>query len=345
MRDPRGDHKPPAIYRFDNIDDLEAATGGWALDFRQLDRGRLSAEVQQLPSSEAVLSRVRFSRALDQRGYPPSGFITFGFLERGCPGIRWAGRDTTDDVLLSFNGAGGFDCISRPGHHGFTFTITGEQLSGVAESIGINEIDRCLGALISASAIATTNVAHVRNFARALCDLTRAEPSLLGTAWLRNELEFELPRRLLAAAAAPIEFGPISYNSRLLAFSAARDIIRNNIDSPLTVQQLCGRVGVSWRTLDYAFREHAGMTPQAYLKGLRLDEARRHLLAGTEPTVAGCANRCGFWHMGKFAADYRAQFGELPSETLRRSGRRSRSPVSDGHCDEQPISGATRRPS
>jgi len=35
------------------------------------------------------------------------------------------------------------------------------------------------------------------------------------------------------------------------------------------------------------------------------------------------AREGGFWHMGKFAADYRNQFGELPSETLRQSrGRR-----------------------
>jgi hypothetical protein len=27
----------------------------------------------------------------------------------------------------------------------------------------------------------------------------------------------------------------------------------------------------------------------------------------------------GFWHMGQFAADYRAIYGELPSKTLRRN--------------------------
>jgi AraC family transcriptional regulator, ethanolamine operon transcriptional activator len=36
-------------------------------------------------------------------------------------------------------------------------------------------------------------------------------------------------------------------------------------------------------------------------------------LAGT---IGDIANTWGFWHMGQFAADYRRQFGELPSETL-----------------------------
>jgi AraC-like DNA-binding protein len=46
---------------------------------------------------------------------------------------------------------------------------------------------------------------------------------------------------------------------------------------------------------------------------------------GPAVNITEAAAEWGFWHMGKFAADYRRQFGELPSETLRRTrplGRR-----------------------
>jgi AraC family ethanolamine operon transcriptional activator len=42
-------------------------------------------------------------------------------------------------------------------------------------------------------------------------------------------------------------------------------------------------------------------------------------MAAPESRVADIAIRWGFWHMGQFARDYRAMFGELPSETLKKS--------------------------
>jgi AraC family ethanolamine operon transcriptional activator len=42
---------------------------------------------------------------------------------------------------------------------------------------------------------------------------------------------------------------------------------------------------------------------------------------GTKARITGIANSWDGWHMGQFAKDYRRQFGELPSETLRRFGK------------------------
>lgn len=71
----------------------------------------------------------------------------------------------------------------------------------------------------------------------------------------------------------------------------------------------------------YAFRELFGVSPKRYLQAVRLNGVRRDLLAATpEAKIADVANRWGFWHLGQFAADYRRQFDELPSETL--AGRR-----------------------
>ena len=57
-----------------------------------------------------------------------------------------------------------------------------------------------------------------------------------------------------------------------------------------------------------------------YVKQMRLECAQRTLLAA-EPgttTVTTIAMDHGFYQLGRFSADYRRVFGELPSETLGR---------------------------
>ncbi len=88
----------------------------------------------------------------------------------------------------------------------------------------------------------------------------------------------------------------------------------------LYVTDLCKRAAVSERTLEYAFKEIAGLTPMNYLLRLRLHRVRHALLAATpeSTTVSIEALNWGFWHFGEFSRAYKECFGELPSDTLRR---------------------------
>jgi AraC family ethanolamine operon transcriptional activator len=82
---------------------------------------------------------------------------------------------------------------------------------------------------------------------------------------------------------------------------------------------LCERLHVSRRTLQYAFEAETDMGPNAYLRTLRLNGARRALRGGEAASVHEAAAACGFWNLSQFAHDYRYQFGERPSETLARA--------------------------
>jgi len=75
---------------------------------------------------------------------------------------------------------------------------------------------------------------------------------------------------------------------------------------------------VSERTLRYAFRDELNLSPLDFLRRLRLHAARRELMdaEGALPRVTDVANRQGFLELGRFAADYRRLFGEVPSTTL-----------------------------
>jgi len=103
--------------------------------------------------------------------------------------------------------------------------------------------------------------------------------------------------------------------------SRAQDYMREHVEEPLTIEDLCRDLGVSRRTLQYSFREVLRVNPVSYLRALRLNGVRRALKAVDQRcgSVQDIAARWGFWHLSHFASDYRRMFGELPSETLSRS--------------------------
>ena len=140
-------------------------------------------------------------------------------------------------------------------------------------------------------------------------------------AQLNSEVEDELIVALLNASLADTAVLDRSEPAqRSHAVSRAMAYINDERGEPVTVRDLCSNTGVALRTLNRAFRERFGIGPKAYLVRQRLNSARAELLrAPADTLIADIANRWGFWHMGQFAKDYRAMFGELPSETIRRS--------------------------
>lgn len=95
--------------------------------------------------------------------------------------------------------------------------------------------------------------------------------------------------------------------------------IESHPDAPISVVDIARAAYVTPRALQLAFRRHVGTTPMAYLRRVRLDHGRADLLAA-EPsdgqTVTAIAVRWGFT-ASSFAEQYRAAYGELPSQTLR----------------------------
>jgi AraC-like DNA-binding protein len=91
-----------------------------------------------------------------------------------------------------------------------------------------------------------------------------------------------------------------------------------HLSEPVYLADLCAATGVSERTLQQVFLECYGVSPLQYLKLRRLNLARQCLRDGTpeQTRVTGVALDCGFWELGRFAADYKALFGESPSHTL-----------------------------
>lgn len=86
---------------------------------------------------------------------------------------------------------------------------------------------------------------------------------------------------------------------------------------PMT--EVARAAGASLRTLTSAFKKFRGYAPSQFLREQRLQGVRRDLqCAGVGQTVSSVAYVWGYINLGEFARAYRARFGELPSETIRR---------------------------
>lgn len=101
----------------------------------------------------------------------------------------------------------------------------------------------------------------------------------------------------------------------------AEDYIHAHAADPVALGDLAGACGVAGRTLLQHFRTVHGVSPMRYLRNHRLQRVRDDLLAPEAGNVSAVAARWGFAHLGRFAAAYRARFGESPSATLARARR------------------------
>jgi len=100
----------------------------------------------------------------------------------------------------------------------------------------------------------------------------------------------------------------------------AKQYILENKNKLVSILDICKAVGATERTLHLGFKELYGITPKAFMKYLRLNNARKELLqSDLSTTVTDVAYRWKFYHLSRFARSYYETFGEKPSDTLKRS--------------------------
>ncbi|MEM9584843.1 MAG: AraC family transcriptional regulator [Pseudomonadota bacterium] len=108
----------------------------------------------------------------------------------------------------------------------------------------------------------------------------------------------------------------------------ALQYIHANLQGSITVSDIADASGTTPRNLQLYFSSEFGLSPMRYLKQQRLILAHR-LIQQSQGNVAlgDISLQAGFTHFGRFSADFRARYGEAPSETKRRAmSRASRLP-------------------
>lgn len=102
----------------------------------------------------------------------------------------------------------------------------------------------------------------------------------------------------------------------LRMYQARKNIERGFEDTNLTISQLAEQAGVSETFFRREFRKYFDMSPSAYLKNIRIENAKMLLSSGYY-TVGEVAARCGFQSLSYFSYEFHRLTGQTPTEAMK----------------------------
>ena len=98
----------------------------------------------------------------------------------------------------------------------------------------------------------------------------------------------------------------------------ARIMMKENIDEPLSPEDIAARLGLGYTWFRRMFKEYTGVSPAQYQQQLRILQAKK-LLTSTEKSISDIAYELCFESVGQFSTFFRKREGITPSEFRQRN--------------------------
>jgi AraC family ethanolamine operon transcriptional activator len=299
---------------FDDIDSLASSPLGWDQEYEQIGRGPFRGQLIQLVLSQLQLGYVSWTPGVLQKGTPPKDTWIFGLpvKSKGTLHIRRrpvrSGELLTatarDDVGFAATGPTDMMVAAIPEHVIGRWMLVRRGENGMKPDLPPRHW-----------AVTPAEMARrAKALFKLLDELTR-QSKVGAPSSLVGHMEARIADIILdmIPSAEVIE----SYFNRAQIARKVLQIIRDSLDDPPTVTELCEQTKAKERTLFLSCVEAFGRPPSALLLELRLNAVHRALVH-PEPTinVSVAASQFGFTQFGRFSSMYFKKFGELPSVTL-----------------------------
>lgn len=289
-----------------------------SMECYQLKPGQQLTRMDTLNLGDQQLVRERQAVAVQKLGRTPANLCTISCCTPD-PTFRFSAFCAAQaDRVFFMPGNTDFDIYVPNGADTTYISLDQDSFLDGARALNPAGWDRAPSQLLSVPTSGQATLTQLfRETTRLTASATRFDPSTLSKALLQGVL-------LLTATSAPDSWPPPPLE-RARALAVCR-LARAYIDDCLltdtlpSIADVCAAIGVSERTLQYAFRRYVDMAPLAYLGMCRLSRVHSALLAADpqSTTVTALAMRFGFLHLGRFAVNYKRTFGESPSVTLSR---------------------------
>jgi AraC family ethanolamine operon transcriptional activator len=302
--------------RFKDIESWGEAID-WDQEFRQLSAGPLRGRARVLAGAGCTAMRIELNQVFHQIGCALPGHVTFGLPYPQSSEFNWCGSAVRGVGLLNFSQQSGFDGTSGDSFSGCALSFRREMLEDLAVILDLPfDFDKILhggGTLVEACEETARLLGQVDAAFQSVSITGPTEVAEASSLFETGAAESIL-RLLSRSSSQRLDAVPLA---RRYALRQALEFLEIPENLPITVAELCKRIGVSAPSLYRAFKEEFGVGTKEYIQARILAAVRSELIAASPGTqINDVANKWGIWHMGRLAANYRKQFGELPSETL-----------------------------
>jgi AraC-like DNA-binding protein len=311
---------PIPVIESQAIEDIDAMAGaiagGLCAEYVQLEGRRFTGRwtVARLP--HMVLQKGREDIAIVRRMRAAAGFWSFIVPTAVGDGARWDARAVAPDDLL----------VCAPGAECFAFDPAGTEFAvvSVGERHSLVSAARPLLSPGERSAMIAQRGREARTLRQHLADLLRTDDAYDRTICRFDGLagaviSFDLDRSLRSARPAARQSEASVARRHVVACAEA--FFRRHLGEPISIAHVSSVAGVSERSLRNAFCGVYTTSPKRYLRLWQLHQVRHALRAstGAGDTVTDVATLHGFFELGRFAGEYKALFGEAPSQTLQKA--------------------------
>ncbi|WP_127806896.1 helix-turn-helix domain-containing protein [Hydrogenophaga sp. NH-16] len=300
-----------------DADEQAACLTDWGQCYEQMSSGSFDGHFESYRFDGIELFREEINQVVQQYGQPQAGTMTLAALLDTCDDGRFCGTPVTPDHYFFLRGGREFHFRTPPRVTMVAVTVDMERFADYCRRVG--ELPPP-GTCVDNGLIHKGEQDELGGVLTSLMQSLRHSPDMLRHDTLRRCLAEGIHSTVLGLC-GPTEntVKDLTACTRQYVVNKARDYMREHVDEPITVSDLCAHIRVSRRTLQYSFQDVLGTNPARYLRNMRLNGARREIRRQTDERapVADIAARWGFWHPSRFASEYKSLFGELPSATLK----------------------------
>ncbi len=306
-----------STYETTDFEDLQEAASAWDQEYTQLSPGKFFGSMELTEVGTTQVMREKWGRKMRYRGVGVPGGFGFALPLGSTDSVNWLGNSVQQTSVVMQSPSLEAQLVSDDTWDSLVLSFPEEEVQAIALALsgGFYLSRRFHGCLV--------------------LDKVNADRIKRAGLHILRQAKYCSAKDHVIYAAQVDQFKKLFLWTLLETFNEFKDpsppskrgdIVQKATDLALTgslkvlgLTEICTQLGISLRSLHYAFEDVAGMSPATWLRRIRLNQVYR-ILKNTDPMetkIKRVAAEHGFLHLGHFSNQYKRFFGHLPSQTHR----------------------------